>query len=75
MSLRQKTPCDYDGICPYSAEYGHDCEYWCGADEPQDSWEDDEAEYEYWLEQIEKDLAQEREVIAELGRDYDEDEE
>ena len=35
MSLRQCTPCDCDGICPYDAMYGHDCEYWCGADEPE----------------------------------------
>lgn len=44
MSLRKNTPCDCDGICPYDAEYSHDCEYWCGADEPQDNpedWEDD----------------------------------
>ena len=36
MSLRKNTPCDCDGICPYDATYGHDCEYWCGAEEPQD---------------------------------------
>ena len=30
-SLRFNTPCDIDGICPYAAEYNHDCEYWCGA--------------------------------------------
>lgn len=36
MSLRKNTPCDCDGICPYDALYGHDCEYWCGAEEPQD---------------------------------------
>ena len=40
MSLRKNTPCDCDGICPYDAEYSHDCEYWCGADEPQDNFED-----------------------------------
>ena len=44
MSLRRETPCDY-GECPYSAEYGYTCEYWCGADEPEDfpeeDWEDD----------------------------------
>ncbi len=36
MSLRKCTPCDCDGICPYDAEYSHDCEYWCGAEEPED---------------------------------------
>lgn len=36
MSIRKNTPCDIDGICPYAAEYGRDCEYWCGADEPED---------------------------------------
>lgn len=45
MSLRQNTPCDCDGICPYEAEYYYSCEYWCGADEPEDDpeiWEEDE---------------------------------
>lgn len=36
MSIRKCTPCDCDGICPYDAMYGHNCEYWCGADEPED---------------------------------------
>lgn len=36
MSIRRNTPCDIDGICPYAAEYGCDCEYWCGQDEPED---------------------------------------
>ena len=39
MSLKLNTPCDIDGICPYDAEYSHDCEYWCGQDEPEDRWE------------------------------------
>ncbi len=34
--LRSKTPCDFDGICPYGAQYSNDCEYWCGAEEPED---------------------------------------
>ena len=45
MSLKLHTPCDDCGICPYDAEYNCDCEYWCGADEPQDDpqlWEGDE---------------------------------
>ena len=40
MSLRKETPCDYCGFCPYEAEYNCDCEYWCGADEPQDNYEE-----------------------------------
>ena len=35
MSLRRETPCDF-GPCPYDAEQYCSCEYWCGADEPQD---------------------------------------
>ncbi len=43
--LRTCTPCD-DGICPYDAQYNCDCEYWCGAEEPQDveEWIEDEEE-------------------------------
>lgn len=44
MSLRCSTPCDF-GECPYNVEYNQDCEYWCGADEPQDNpeiWDDEE---------------------------------
>lgn len=36
MSLRKDCPCDLDGFCPYDAEYNSSCEYWCGADEPED---------------------------------------
>lgn len=36
MSIKRCTPCDYDGVCPYSAMYSGDCEYWCGAEEPED---------------------------------------
>ncbi len=36
MSLRRTTPCDCDGICPYDSENYGTCEYWCGANEPQD---------------------------------------
>ena len=36
MSLRRETPCDF-GPCPYDAEQYCSCEYWCGADEPEDS--------------------------------------
>ena len=49
MSIRKNCPCDLDGICPYEdmhSGYIGSCEYWCGADEPQDDpeeWEDDYA--------------------------------
>ena len=36
MSIRRETPCDLDGICPYAAESYGSCEYWCGAEEPED---------------------------------------
>lgn len=39
MSLRKVTPCDF-GECPYSAEYNCDCEYWCGASEPEEDYDD-----------------------------------
>lgn len=41
MSIRCNTPCDY-GECPYDAQYSHDCEYWCGAEEPADDYEEEE---------------------------------
>lgn len=50
MAIRKNTPCDFDGICPYDAMYNNDCEYWCGADEPEDTpeiWEEeDEVEWD-----------------------------
>lgn len=36
MSIKINCPCDIDGVCPYEAENRGDCEYWCGAEEPQD---------------------------------------
>lgn len=36
MSLRRETPCDF-GPCPYDSETNDCCEYWCGADEPEDN--------------------------------------
>ena len=36
MSIKCNCPCDIDGICPYEAQYNRDCEYWCGAEEPED---------------------------------------
>ena len=44
MSLRRETPCDF-GPCPYDSEISDSCEYWCGADEPQDN----PAEWEFGL--------------------------
>lgn len=36
MSIKLTCPCDIDGVCPYDAQYSRDCEYFCGADEPDD---------------------------------------
>lgn len=36
MSLKSFTPCDTEGHCPYDASYNCDCEWYCGADEPED---------------------------------------
>lgn len=54
MSLRKQTPCDCDGICPYEAEYMRDCEYWCGADELEDSHEEEVEDYIEWIEEGER---------------------
>ena len=40
MSIRRDCPCDLDGVCPYESGEYCSCEYWCGADEPQDDPED-----------------------------------
>ena len=47
MSLRWSTPCDEPDpmtgrhICPYANGGDYvDCEYWCGAEEPEDDPED-----------------------------------
>lgn len=45
MSLRRECPCDLDGFCPYEAEYFSSCEYWCGADEPEDYPEEEEEDF------------------------------
>lgn len=37
MSIKKYRPGNLDGICPYDAEYFSSCEYWCGADEPEDN--------------------------------------
>lgn len=57
MSLKNWTPCDEPDLegrhhCPY-AENGDyvNCEYWCGADEPEDNpedWEEEEDPYDKW---------------------------
>lgn len=53
MSLRRNCPCDLDGICPYEdmhSGYIGSCEYWCGAEEPEDDpevWEDDDDDFWY----------------------------
>jgi hypothetical protein len=62
MSLRKDTPCDLDGICPYESGEYCSCEYWCGADEPQDDpyiWDCDpadcpEAEDDFWIRSTEQ---------------------
>lgn len=36
MSIKRVCPCDIDGVCPYDAQYSRDCEYFCGAEEPED---------------------------------------
>ena len=38
-TIKRVCPCDIDGICPYAdmhSGYMGSCEYWCGAEEPQD---------------------------------------
>lgn len=45
MSLRRETPCNF-GECPYNAEYGYTCEYWCGAADEPEEYYDDDCDYE-----------------------------
>lgn len=60
MSIRKNCPCDIDGVCPYEdmhSGYFGSCEYWCGAEEPQDTpetWEDDFPDYAEWYEEQEE---------------------
>ena len=50
MSLRRETPCDFEPFtCPYNAEYSSTCEYYCGAEEPEDIPDIDEDE-EYLID-------------------------
>ena len=53
MSIRKNCPCDIDGICPYDAVYFHDCEYWCGEDEDDAPFYEDEE-----IEEVEQCLHQ-----------------
>ena len=63
MSLRRETPCDF-GPCPYDSETNNSCEYWCGADEPEDNpaeWEfgclipfPKEADPDFWIDTTEE---------------------
>ena len=32
-SRRRVCPCDLDGVCPYDAETGSNCDYWCPCDD------------------------------------------
>jgi hypothetical protein len=67
MSIKRETPCDF-GPCPYDAEYSHDCEWWCGAEEPQDDF--DEEFYDDDCEEAESDYENElREYDLEMGYD------
>lgn len=53
MSLKHETPCDF-GNCPYCFGGYVDCEYYCGADEPADSyesWDDISSRIEYDAEE------------------------
>lgn len=43
MSLRRETPCDF-GPCPYNAECGYTCEYYCS--EPEPDYDYDDCDYE-----------------------------
>ena len=53
MSLAKTTPCDIDGICPYAdmhSGYMNSCDYWCGAEEPEDDPADNYWDFEdqFW---------------------------
>lgn len=58
MSLKNWTPCDEPDLeghhhCPYAEDGDYvNCEYWCGAEKPQDNpeiWEEDEEDLEDWF--------------------------
>lgn len=58
MSLNSCCPCDISGVCPYNSESYGSCDYWCGAEEPQDDptlWDDcPEAEDDFWIRSSEE---------------------
>ena len=64
MSLRKQTPCDVyvdeEGFhhCPYAEDGDYvNCEYWCGAEEPEDYPEEyEEEEPPDYEEEMEADL-------------------
>lgn len=65
MSLRNWTPCDEPDLegrhhCPYAEDGDYvNCEYYCGAEEPQDDpeiWEDEDEDDFDWDEDLEDDL-------------------
>lgn len=74
MSLRQHTPCDdyigQDGFhhCPYADDGDYvNCEYWCGAEEPQD----DPEIWEGYEEYEEEEPTYEEEMEADLDMGFD----
>lgn len=70
MSLRKWTPCDEPDLeghhhCPYADDGDYvNCEYWCGAEEPEDYPE----EYEEY-EEDEPDYKEEMEADLDMGFD------
>lgn len=66
MAIKEICPCDYSGMCPYNAEYNRDCEYWCGAPEPED-YPDEE-----WYEE-EEEIFEEEEDEESDDDDYEDD--
>ena len=73
MSLRNWTPCDEPDLegrhhCPYAEDGEYvNCEYWCGAEEPQDDpeiWEEEDEDYE-----DEPDYEEEMEADLDMGFD------
>lgn len=62
MSLKKWTPCDEPDLegrhhCPYADDGDYvNCEYWCGAEEPEDYPEEYEEEPPDYEEEMETDL-------------------
>lgn len=67
MSLRSWTPCDEPDLegrhhCPYAEDGDYvNCEYWCGAEEPED--------YPEEYEKYEPDYEEEIEADPDMGFD------